>query len=205
MNSAVRSAVRTALAHGHKVYAVNDGFQGLANEAVSPSCPVLSLLYHPEEKPTQYWQMSVGRSLRWSGTLWPGGQARGAHCWGPNGEKLDLLICVIPAVWENTWETVIKLLAQYSIFSDLNNHIFQIQPPLMYCTLYSKQICSWSQKFVTRVRNHTPVFMGCDSKLQWTCKRVEYPSKWFLLSVSYPPSGLSRANTWRRLCKPLPS
>ncbi|XP_059198961.1 ATP-dependent 6-phosphofructokinase, liver type isoform X2 [Centropristis striata] len=30
MNAAVRSAVRIALAHGHKVYGVNDGFQGLA-------------------------------------------------------------------------------------------------------------------------------------------------------------------------------
>lgn len=30
MNSAVRSAVRLALAQGHKVYAVHDGFQGLA-------------------------------------------------------------------------------------------------------------------------------------------------------------------------------
>ncbi|KAM6986468.1 ATP-dependent 6-phosphofructokinase, liver type [Aplochiton taeniatus] len=35
MNAAVRSAVRVALAHGHKVYAVNDGFEGLANGAVS--------------------------------------------------------------------------------------------------------------------------------------------------------------------------
>ncbi|KAM4558836.1 ATP-dependent 6-phosphofructokinase, liver type [Odontesthes bonariensis] len=34
MNAAVRSAVRLALAHGHKVYAVNDGFQGLANGSV---------------------------------------------------------------------------------------------------------------------------------------------------------------------------
>ncbi|XP_022596165.1 ATP-dependent 6-phosphofructokinase, liver type [Seriola dumerili] len=34
MNAAVRSAVRLALAHGHKVYAVNDGFQGLANGAL---------------------------------------------------------------------------------------------------------------------------------------------------------------------------
>lgn len=34
MNAAVRSAVRLALAHGHKVYAVNDGFQGLANGEV---------------------------------------------------------------------------------------------------------------------------------------------------------------------------
>ncbi|XP_053733876.1 ATP-dependent 6-phosphofructokinase, liver type [Synchiropus splendidus] len=32
MNSAVRSAVRVALADGHKVYAVHNGFQGLANE-----------------------------------------------------------------------------------------------------------------------------------------------------------------------------
>ncbi|KAM8856749.1 ATP-dependent 6-phosphofructokinase, liver type [Spinachia spinachia] len=31
MNAAVRSAVRLALAHGQKVYAVHDGFQGLAN------------------------------------------------------------------------------------------------------------------------------------------------------------------------------
>ncbi|XP_073329557.1 ATP-dependent 6-phosphofructokinase, liver type isoform X2 [Pagrus major] len=35
MNAAVRSAVRLALAHGHKVYAVNDGFLGLATGAVS--------------------------------------------------------------------------------------------------------------------------------------------------------------------------
>lgn len=34
MNAAVRSAVRLALTHGHKVYAVNDGFEGLANGAV---------------------------------------------------------------------------------------------------------------------------------------------------------------------------
>ncbi|AWP12998.1 putative 6-phosphofructokinase liver type isoform 2 [Scophthalmus maximus] len=34
MNSAARSAVRLALAQGHKVYAVNDGYQGLANGAV---------------------------------------------------------------------------------------------------------------------------------------------------------------------------
>ncbi|KAG7501709.1 ATP-dependent 6-phosphofructokinase, liver type [Solea senegalensis] len=34
MNSAVRSAVRLALAHGHRVYGVQDGFQGLANESV---------------------------------------------------------------------------------------------------------------------------------------------------------------------------
>ncbi|XP_061579650.1 ATP-dependent 6-phosphofructokinase, liver type isoform X2 [Cololabis saira] len=31
MNAAVRSAVRVAVAHGHKVYAVHDGFLGLAN------------------------------------------------------------------------------------------------------------------------------------------------------------------------------
>ncbi|CAB1430711.1 unnamed protein product [Pleuronectes platessa] len=35
MNAAARSAVRLALAHGHKVFAVNDGYQGLANGAVS--------------------------------------------------------------------------------------------------------------------------------------------------------------------------
>uniref|UniRef100_A0A671Z3H3 ATP-dependent 6-phosphofructokinase n=1 Tax=Sparus aurata TaxID=8175 RepID=A0A671Z3H3_SPAAU len=35
MNAAVRSAVRLAIAHGHKVYAVNDGFQGLARGVVS--------------------------------------------------------------------------------------------------------------------------------------------------------------------------
>lgn len=52
MNSAVRSAVRTALAHGHKVYAVNDGFQGLANEAVSSS--LLYCLHHPGDKTAQY-------------------------------------------------------------------------------------------------------------------------------------------------------
>ncbi|KAM4608805.1 ATP-dependent 6-phosphofructokinase, liver type [Polymixia lowei] len=34
MNAAVRSAVRVALAHGHKVYAVSNGFQGLANGEV---------------------------------------------------------------------------------------------------------------------------------------------------------------------------
>ncbi|XP_061697079.1 ATP-dependent 6-phosphofructokinase, liver type [Syngnathoides biaculeatus] len=31
MNAAVRSAVRLAIAHGHKVYAVHNGFQGFAN------------------------------------------------------------------------------------------------------------------------------------------------------------------------------
>ncbi|KAM7380641.1 hypothetical protein PAMP_003921 [Pampus punctatissimus] len=34
MNAAVRSAVRVALSYGHKVYAVSDGFQGLADGAV---------------------------------------------------------------------------------------------------------------------------------------------------------------------------
>ncbi|XP_034042427.1 ATP-dependent 6-phosphofructokinase, liver type [Thalassophryne amazonica] len=34
MNAAVRSAARVAIAHGYKVYAVNDGFQGLANGMV---------------------------------------------------------------------------------------------------------------------------------------------------------------------------
>uniref|UniRef100_A0A8C7KNM5 6-phosphofructokinase n=1 Tax=Oncorhynchus kisutch TaxID=8019 RepID=A0A8C7KNM5_ONCKI len=34
MNAAVRSAVRVALAYGHKVYSVNDGFEGLANGAI---------------------------------------------------------------------------------------------------------------------------------------------------------------------------
>ncbi|MEQ2235327.1 hypothetical protein ILYODFUR_001179, partial [Ilyodon furcidens] len=35
MNAAVRSAVRVALAHGHKVYGVQDGFEGLANGSIS--------------------------------------------------------------------------------------------------------------------------------------------------------------------------
>ncbi|XP_041807318.1 ATP-dependent 6-phosphofructokinase, liver type [Chelmon rostratus] len=35
MNAAVRSAARVALAHGHKVYAVHGGFQGLATGAVT--------------------------------------------------------------------------------------------------------------------------------------------------------------------------
>ncbi|KAJ8352369.1 hypothetical protein SKAU_G00238450 [Synaphobranchus kaupii] len=35
MNAAVRSAVRVALAQGHKVYTVNDGFEGLAKGAVT--------------------------------------------------------------------------------------------------------------------------------------------------------------------------
>uniref|UniRef100_A0A8C5HP65 ATP-dependent 6-phosphofructokinase n=1 Tax=Gouania willdenowi TaxID=441366 RepID=A0A8C5HP65_GOUWI len=34
MNAAVRSAVRRAIGHGHKVYGVHDGFQGLANGEV---------------------------------------------------------------------------------------------------------------------------------------------------------------------------
>lgn len=37
MNAAVRSAVRLAIANGHKVYGVQDGFLGLANGAVSPA------------------------------------------------------------------------------------------------------------------------------------------------------------------------
>lgn len=37
MNAAVRSAVRVALAHGHKVYGVHDGFEGLANGSVRMS------------------------------------------------------------------------------------------------------------------------------------------------------------------------
>lgn len=35
MNAAVRSAVRLALIHGHKVYGVHDGFQGLIKGEVS--------------------------------------------------------------------------------------------------------------------------------------------------------------------------
>ncbi|KAI1899241.1 hypothetical protein AGOR_G00059780 [Albula goreensis] len=35
MNAAMRSAVRVAFAHGHKVYAVNDGFEGLAKKRVT--------------------------------------------------------------------------------------------------------------------------------------------------------------------------
>ncbi|KAJ8410070.1 hypothetical protein AAFF_G00211110 [Aldrovandia affinis] len=35
MNAAVRSAVRVALAAGHKVYGVNNGYEGLANERVT--------------------------------------------------------------------------------------------------------------------------------------------------------------------------
>lgn len=34
MNAAVRSAVRVALASGHKIYTVNNGFEGLANGEV---------------------------------------------------------------------------------------------------------------------------------------------------------------------------
>lgn len=34
MNAAVRSAVRLAIAQGHKVYAVHNGFQGLADGEV---------------------------------------------------------------------------------------------------------------------------------------------------------------------------
>ncbi|XP_013872180.1 ATP-dependent 6-phosphofructokinase, liver type [Austrofundulus limnaeus] len=34
MNAAVRSATRVLLAHGHKVYGVHDGFEGLANDAI---------------------------------------------------------------------------------------------------------------------------------------------------------------------------
>lgn len=34
MNAAVRSAVRVGLATGHRVYIVNDGFEGLANGEV---------------------------------------------------------------------------------------------------------------------------------------------------------------------------
>ncbi len=39
MNAAVRSAVRVGLATGHRIYIVNDGFEGLANGAVmSDAC-----------------------------------------------------------------------------------------------------------------------------------------------------------------------
>lgn len=34
MNAAVRSAVRVALESGHKIYTVNNGFEGLANGEV---------------------------------------------------------------------------------------------------------------------------------------------------------------------------
>lgn len=37
MNAAVRSAVRVGLATGHRVYVVNDGFEGLANGEVNHS------------------------------------------------------------------------------------------------------------------------------------------------------------------------
>ena len=44
MNSAVRSAVRVALAQGHKVYAVHNGFQGLADGDVWTEFYTLLLL-----------------------------------------------------------------------------------------------------------------------------------------------------------------
>lgn len=52
MNTAVRSAVRVALAHGHKVYAVNDGFQGLARGEVrtSTSSPHCRRFYETESR-----------------------------------------------------------------------------------------------------------------------------------------------------------
>ena len=45
MNAAVRSAVRLALAHGHKVYAVYDGFPGLAGGNVRASTSRLDFSY----------------------------------------------------------------------------------------------------------------------------------------------------------------
>lgn len=39
MNAAVRSAVRVALAAGHKVYTVHNGFEGLADGEVRGSNP----------------------------------------------------------------------------------------------------------------------------------------------------------------------
>lgn len=39
MNAAVRSAVRISICHGHTVYAVSDGFEGLAKGQVSVGAP----------------------------------------------------------------------------------------------------------------------------------------------------------------------
>jgi len=35
----------------------------------------------------RYWRACVRRWLRWSGTVWRGGRAKGAHCWAPSGEE----------------------------------------------------------------------------------------------------------------------
>lgn len=45
MNAAVRSAVRVGLAQGLRVYTVNDGFEGLANDGVSFKKPKHAIFY----------------------------------------------------------------------------------------------------------------------------------------------------------------
>ena len=40
MNAAVRSAVRVGIAEGHKMFAVNDGFEGFAKGQVRPNDPL---------------------------------------------------------------------------------------------------------------------------------------------------------------------
>lgn len=86
MNSAVRSAVRLGLIRGHKIYRVHEGFQGLARGQVS------SRLMNLRTPVGFRWRencqhFAVCRFFRWSGTVWQDGQAKAAHCSGPNGEE----------------------------------------------------------------------------------------------------------------------
>lgn len=93
MNAAVRSAVRLAIIHGHRVYGVHDGFQGLARGEVTD----FDLLFPQwggfflflKWRCTKQTNPFVCSFLRWNGRMWPDGPAKGGHCWGQNGEHQE--------------------------------------------------------------------------------------------------------------------
>lgn len=83
MNSAVRSAVRLALIHGHKVYGVHDGFQGLIKGEVSFWEILLSFpKFWKDEAENhiclQLFKMNWGNVAGWTGQ---GGSLLGTKRW----------------------------------------------------------------------------------------------------------------------------
>lgn len=82
MNSAVRSAVRLALIHGHKVYGVHDGFQGLAKGEVSFPILLSFPKFWKDEMENhiclQLFKMNWGNVAGWTGQ---GGSLLGTKRW----------------------------------------------------------------------------------------------------------------------------
>ncbi|KAI6063135.1 ATP-dependent 6-phosphofructokinase, liver type [Aix galericulata] len=89
MNAAVRSAVRISICQGHTVYAVNDGFEGLAKGQVSapaPKAPKGLREGWPGCPQPQKTGAASCRSARWAGTTWRAGWGAAGPCWAPSGK-----------------------------------------------------------------------------------------------------------------------